>query len=398
MSRFGRQRLPATPADDVRLKPDADGGRAADRSPARGSSSVVFTISGAVSLALEVVWFRVLTLFLRPTVYGFAVMLAMILVGISTGSFLVTPLLNRRLRWMEVLAATRAGHRHRDRPVVSSARLSALAVGHVDAARRAVHARVPRLPDHGRAARDFSRRAAHGPGVSDRPAHVGGRQASRRSHRRPHRPVLLAERRRRDRRLDRRRLRDAAAARERRLARRARIAELRDRPCAAGRVGPVTAGARGVRAAGVGDLCRGGLVVARPVRPVRRTALSGTGHRLAGGRRRGDGRRSPEPQRGADPHHQRQPPGEHGRVDGVRAPPDRPSCRWRSIPVRVPRSSSASAAARRPAPSASTTASTWTSSSWPARSCAARGFSSRSTTACCRARTCTCAWTMGGTT
>ena len=65
---------------------------------------MVFAISGAVSLALEVVWFRVLTLFLRPTVYGFAVMLAMILVGISTGSFLVTPLLNRRLRSMAVLA------------------------------------------------------------------------------------------------------------------------------------------------------------------------------------------------------------------------------------------------------------------------------------------------------
>jgi spermidine synthase len=64
----------------------------------------VFAVSGAVSLALEVVWFRVLTLFLRPTVYGFAVMLAMILAGISIGSFLVTPLLNRRLRWMAVLA------------------------------------------------------------------------------------------------------------------------------------------------------------------------------------------------------------------------------------------------------------------------------------------------------
>jgi spermidine synthase len=64
----------------------------------------VFALSGAVSLALEVVWFRVLTLFLRPTVYGFAVMLAMILVGISTGSFLVTPLLNRRLRSMAILA------------------------------------------------------------------------------------------------------------------------------------------------------------------------------------------------------------------------------------------------------------------------------------------------------
>ena len=64
----------------------------------------VFTVSGVVSLALEVVWFRVLTLFLRPTVYGFAVMLAVILVGISTGSYLVTPMLNRRVRWMAVLA------------------------------------------------------------------------------------------------------------------------------------------------------------------------------------------------------------------------------------------------------------------------------------------------------
>jgi len=89
--------MPATPGD-VRLKPDATG----PSSPR--IILVVFTISGAVSLALEVVWFRVLTLFLRPTVYGFAVMLAMILFGISAGSFLVTPLLNRRLRWMEVLA------------------------------------------------------------------------------------------------------------------------------------------------------------------------------------------------------------------------------------------------------------------------------------------------------
>jgi spermidine synthase len=65
----------------------------------------VFTLSGVVSLALEVVWFRVLTLFLRPTVYGFAVMLATILAGISLGSYLVTPLLTRRVRWMTVLAA-----------------------------------------------------------------------------------------------------------------------------------------------------------------------------------------------------------------------------------------------------------------------------------------------------
>ncbi len=95
--------MSATPGD-VRLEPDATEAAAAVGPQAPGIILVVFTISGAVSLALEVVWFRVLTLFLRPTVYGFAVMLAMILVGISTGSFLVTPLLNRRLRWMEVLA------------------------------------------------------------------------------------------------------------------------------------------------------------------------------------------------------------------------------------------------------------------------------------------------------
>ncbi len=64
----------------------------------------VFALSGVVSLALEVVWFRVLTLFLRPTVYGFAVMLATILAGISAGSYLVTPLLNRAARWVAGLA------------------------------------------------------------------------------------------------------------------------------------------------------------------------------------------------------------------------------------------------------------------------------------------------------
>ena len=64
----------------------------------------VFTLSGVIGLAIEVVWFRVLTLFLRPTVYGFAVMLATILTGIALGSYVVTPLLERRLRWLSILA------------------------------------------------------------------------------------------------------------------------------------------------------------------------------------------------------------------------------------------------------------------------------------------------------
>jgi spermidine synthase len=65
---------------------------------------IVFTLSGFTSLALEVIWFRVLTLFLRPTVYGFALMLATVLAGIAIGSYLVTPFLERRWRWVTILA------------------------------------------------------------------------------------------------------------------------------------------------------------------------------------------------------------------------------------------------------------------------------------------------------
>lgn len=64
----------------------------------------VFTVSGLVSLVLEVVWFRVLTLFLRPTVYGFAVMLAAILSGVAIGSYLIAPIIDRRVRWIAGLA------------------------------------------------------------------------------------------------------------------------------------------------------------------------------------------------------------------------------------------------------------------------------------------------------
>jgi spermidine synthase len=98
----------------ARSRPDASDRQAGSRVATATQSALterrlriilgVFTVSGVVSLALEVVWFRVLTLFLRPTVYGFAVMLSVILVGISTGSYLVTPMLTRRVRWMAVLA------------------------------------------------------------------------------------------------------------------------------------------------------------------------------------------------------------------------------------------------------------------------------------------------------
>jgi spermidine synthase len=64
----------------------------------------IFAVSGFTSLALEVVWSRVLTLFLRPTVYGFALILAAVLAGIAIGSYLVTPFLDRRRPWMAILA------------------------------------------------------------------------------------------------------------------------------------------------------------------------------------------------------------------------------------------------------------------------------------------------------
>jgi spermidine synthase len=69
----------------------------------------VFVISGFASLALEVVWFRVLVIFLRPTAYAFTVMLATVLGGIAIGSYLITPFMRRRWNWVIVLAGLEMG-------------------------------------------------------------------------------------------------------------------------------------------------------------------------------------------------------------------------------------------------------------------------------------------------
>ena len=66
----------------------------------------VFALSGLISLALEVVWFRILILFLEATTYAFTIMLATVLCGIAVGSYLVTPLMKRRLDWLKLLALT----------------------------------------------------------------------------------------------------------------------------------------------------------------------------------------------------------------------------------------------------------------------------------------------------
>lgn len=64
----------------------------------------VFTLSGFASLAIEVIWFRVIVLLIRPTVYGFAMMLATLLFGIAAGSYVAAHLLKRPRRWLALLA------------------------------------------------------------------------------------------------------------------------------------------------------------------------------------------------------------------------------------------------------------------------------------------------------
>jgi spermidine synthase len=71
---------------------------------ARRRVLVVFGISGFVALALEVVWFRMLLMFLPATTYVFTTMLAIVLGGIAAGSAIATPVLRRSRGWLPVLA------------------------------------------------------------------------------------------------------------------------------------------------------------------------------------------------------------------------------------------------------------------------------------------------------
>lgn len=63
----------------------------------------VFVVSGFATLALEIVWFRVLVLYLESNTYAFSAMLATVLFGIALGSAVVTPFLRRRADWYTVL-------------------------------------------------------------------------------------------------------------------------------------------------------------------------------------------------------------------------------------------------------------------------------------------------------
>ena len=64
----------------------------------------VMALSGAASLALEVVWFRLMTLFVDATTYAFTTTLAIVLVGIALGGAAAARLLSRPRNWVRWLA------------------------------------------------------------------------------------------------------------------------------------------------------------------------------------------------------------------------------------------------------------------------------------------------------
>ena len=86
----------------------ASGPAAAPPTPdaVRRAVLVAFALSGAAALALEVIWFRVLVLFIPATIYAFSLMLAMVLLGISLGSWIAARLLRRERDWVRLLTTT----------------------------------------------------------------------------------------------------------------------------------------------------------------------------------------------------------------------------------------------------------------------------------------------------
>ena len=67
---------------------------------------LVFALSGFVSIALEVVWFRVLVLYVESDTYAFTIMLASVLTGIAIGGYVGAAVLHRwgaRLAHLAVL-------------------------------------------------------------------------------------------------------------------------------------------------------------------------------------------------------------------------------------------------------------------------------------------------------
>lgn len=84
------------------------GGQPATDSHPSGSHIVwvVMAVSGFAALALEVVWFRLMTQYVDATTYAFTSMLAVVLVGIALGGALAARALKRARDWHAWLAVT----------------------------------------------------------------------------------------------------------------------------------------------------------------------------------------------------------------------------------------------------------------------------------------------------
>lgn len=93
-----------TVADTPSVRPTAGAGNVEPLTAAQGTAVLwTFALSGIMSLALEIVWFRMLVTLLRPTAYAFTVMLGTVLAGIALGSALAARPLGRRRSWLVVL-------------------------------------------------------------------------------------------------------------------------------------------------------------------------------------------------------------------------------------------------------------------------------------------------------
>jgi spermidine synthase len=71
--------------------------------------AVVVAVSGVAALALEIVWFRMLVLYLDATTYAFTTMLATVLAGIASGGAVAARLLKRDRDWPAWLVVLQIG-------------------------------------------------------------------------------------------------------------------------------------------------------------------------------------------------------------------------------------------------------------------------------------------------
>ena len=81
----------------------------------RRAVAIVIAVSGAASLALEIVWFRILLQFLPATTYAFTTMLATVLGGIALGGAIGARVLAKPRDWHWILVRVLIGDGHRRR-------------------------------------------------------------------------------------------------------------------------------------------------------------------------------------------------------------------------------------------------------------------------------------------